>query len=57
MDRFADRKLAGQLIRGVSPAKKTIKAICLFLFFSLAVLTLVRPQWGTEVGVHQAERD
>ena len=47
--RFAEKKLADQLIRGVSRTKKGIKAICLLLFFSLAVLALGRPQWGTKL--------
>ena len=47
--RFAEKKLADQLIRGVSRAKKGIKAICLLFFFFLAVLALCRPQWGTKL--------
>jgi Ca-activated chloride channel family protein len=47
--RFADKMLADQLIRGVSRTKKIIKAICLLLFFLLAVLALARPQWGTKL--------
>jgi Ca-activated chloride channel family protein len=46
---FADKRLTDQLIRGVSRTKKVTKAICLLLFFILAVLALSRPQWGTKL--------
>ncbi len=47
--RFAEGPLLGQLMRGVGRVKQKLKVVLFLLFLVFAVLTLLRPQWGTKL--------